>query len=237
MGMSSNDLTPGNTFAGNQVAVPMRTANPGASVLPGDEYAPSNLYARLPQGIVTTTVDQLFQWARKSSLWPMTFGLACCAIEMIGTFMAKHDLDRFGLIGQVGATPRQSDLMIVSGTLTTKMAPAVRTLWEQMPEPKWVISMGGCATCGGPYYRYPTVATADQVIPVDVYIGGCPPRPEALMHGILKLQEKIMRQAKEGRRPTPDLELVLAGNGVSDGVVTNGVAHGAGDEAAVGARA
>ncbi|NBT93713.1 MAG: NADH-quinone oxidoreductase subunit B [Chloroflexi bacterium] len=160
-------------------------------------------------------IFELFQWARKSSLWPMTFGLACCAIEMISTFMAKHDLDRFGLIGQVGATPRQSDLMIVSGTVTTKMAPAVRILWEQMPEPKWVISMGGCATCGGPYYRYPTVVQGvDQVIPVDVYIGGCPPRPEALMHGILKLQEKIMRQAKEGRRPTADLELVLAGEGV-----------------------
>ncbi|MBI3971900.1 MAG: NADH-quinone oxidoreductase subunit B [Chloroflexi bacterium] len=177
---------------------------------------PENLYARLPQGVVTTTVDQLFQWARKSSLWPMTFGLACCAIEMISTFMAKHDLDRFGLIGQVGATPRQSDLMIVSGTVTTKMAPAVKTLYDQMPEPKWVISMGGCATCGGPYYRYPTVVQGvDQVIPVDVYIGGCPPRPEALMHGILKLQEKIMRQASEGRRPNPDLELVLAGEGVT----------------------
>jgi NADH-quinone oxidoreductase subunit B len=177
---------------------------------------PENLYARLPQGVVTTTVDQLFQWARKSSLWPMTFGLACCAIEMIATFMAKHDLDRFGLIGQVGATPRQSDLMIVSGTVTTKMAPAVQRLHAQMPEPKWVISMGGCATCGGPYYRYPTVMQGvDQCIPVDVYIGGCPPRPEALMHGILKLQEKIMRQAKEGRRPTPDFELVLNGEGIT----------------------
>ena len=173
---------------------------------------PDNLYARLPQGIVTTTVDSLFQWARKSSLWPMTFGLACCAIEMIATFMAKHDLDRFGLIGQVGATPRQSDLMIVSGTVTTKMVPAIKTLYDQMPEPKWVISMGGCATCGGPYYRYPTVVQGvDQAIPVDVYIGGCPPRPEALMHGILKLQEKIMRQAREGRRPRPDMELVLGG--------------------------
>lgn len=176
---------------------------------------PDNLYARLPQGIVTSTVDQLFQWARKSSLFPMTFGLACCAIEMIGTFMSRYDLDRFGLIGQVGATPRQSDLMIVSGTVTTKMAPAVYRLWAQMPEPKWVIAMGGCATCGGPYYRYPTVMQGvDQVIPVDVYIGGCPPRPEALIHGILKLQEKIMRQGTNGHRPTPDLELVLAGEGV-----------------------
>jgi NADH-quinone oxidoreductase subunit B len=180
------------------------------------DQTPDNLYARLPQGIVTTSVDQLFQWARKSSLWPMTFGLACCAIEMIGTFMAKHDLDRFGLIGQVGATPRQSDLMIVSGTVTTKMAPAVQRLYAQMPEPKWVISMGGCATCGGPYYRYPTVVQGvDQCVPVDVYVGGCPPRPEALMHGILKLQEKIMRQATTGFRPEPDLQLVLAGEGIS----------------------
>jgi NADH-quinone oxidoreductase subunit B len=188
--------------------------NDGSAGMPGGE----SLFARLPQGIVTTSVDQVFQWARKSSLWPMTFGLACCAIEMISTFMAKHDLDRFGIIGQVGATPRQSDLIFVSGTVTTKMAPAVRVLWEQMPEPKWVISMGGCATCGGPYYRYPTVVQGvDQVIPVDVYIGGCPPRPEALMHGILKLQEKIMRQANEGRRPVPEFELVLEGDGVAAG--------------------
>ena len=187
-------------------------ATPGAH----RDQTPDNLFARLPQGVVTSTVDQLFQWARKSSLWPMTFGLACCAIEMIGTFMAKHDLDRFGLIGQVGATPRQSDLMIVSGTVTTKMAPAVQRLYAQMPEPKWVISMGGCATCGGPYYRYPTVVQGvDQCVPVDVSIGGCPPRPEALMHGILKLQEKIMRQRTTGFRPEPDLELVLAGEGIS----------------------
>jgi len=131
--------------------------------------------------------------------------------------MSKHDLDRFGLLGQVGATPRQSDLMIVSGTVTTKMAPAVQRLWAQMPEPKWVIAMGGCATCGGPYYRYPTVMQGvDQCIPVDVYIGGCPPRPEALIHGILKLQEKIMRQGTNGHRPRPDLELVLAGEGISE---------------------
>ena len=189
-------------------------ATPGAAT--HRDQTPDNLFARLPQGVVTSSVDQLFQWARKSSLWPMTFGLACCAIEMIGTFMAKHDLDRFGLIGQVGATPRQSDLMIVSGTVTTKMAPAVQRLYAQMPEPKWVISMGGCATCGGPYYRYPTVVQGvDQCVPVDVYIGGCPPRPEALMHGILKLQEKIMRQQTTGFRPEPDLELVLAGDGIS----------------------
>ena len=176
------------------------------------------LQNKFEKNFLITTVDYVFNWARKSAVWPMTFGLACCAIEMIGTFMAKHDLDRFGLIGQVGATPRQSDLMIVSGTVTTKMVPAIKTLYDQMPEPKWVISMGGCATCGEPYYRYPTVVQGvDQAIPVDVYIGGCPPRPEALIHGILKLQEKIMRQAKEGRRPVPDMELVLAGDAVDGG--------------------
>jgi NADH-quinone oxidoreductase subunit B len=221
VGVTAPQSPAGSTSAaiGNQSAVPVTQG--GAGAFPDLNPQPENLYARLPQGIVTTSVDQLFQWARKSSLWPMTFGLACCAIEMIATFMAKHDLDRFGLIGQVGATPRQSDLMIVSGTVTTKMVPAIKTLYDQMPEPRWVISMGGCATCGGPYYRYPTVVQGvDQAIPVDVYIGGCPPRPEALMHGILKLQEKIMRQAREGRRPTPDMELVLAegasGNGVQE---------------------
>ena len=121
----------------------------------------------------------------------MTFGLACCAIEMISTFMAKHDLDRFGVIGQVGATPRQSDLMIVSGTVTTKMAPAVRVLWEQMPEPKWVISMGACASCGGVFDNYSVVQGVDQVVPVDVFVPGCPPRPEALIYGIVQLQRKI----------------------------------------------
>ncbi len=167
MGVNLGAPTPFATAYANATPPDLPLNDGAAGMLPAE-----NLYARLPQGIVTTSVDQLFQWARKSSLWPMTFGLACCAIEMISTFMAKHDLDRFGLIGQVGATPRQSDLMIVSGTVTTKMAPAVRILWEQMPEPKWVISMGGCATCGGPYYRYPTVVQGvDQVIPVDVYIG------------------------------------------------------------------
>jgi NADH-quinone oxidoreductase subunit B len=159
------------------------------------------VYASLPQGVLTTTVDQLFQWARKSSLWPMMFGLACCSVEMIGTFMARNDLDRFGVLGMIGASPRQSDLMIVSGTVTAKMAPALQRLYAQMPEPKWVVAMGGCATSGGPYYRYPNVLQGvDQCVPVDVYIGGCPPRPEALIHGILKLQEKIMRQAGAGRR-------------------------------------
>lgn len=167
----------------------------------GQRAGPENFYAQLPASVLTTSTDLLFNWARKSSLWPMTFGLACCAIEMISSYMAHHDLDRFGIVTFASPTPRQSDVMIVSGTVTTKMAPAVKKLYEQMPEPKWVISMGGCATCGGPYYRYPTVVQGvDNIIPVDIYVGGCPPRPEALMHGILKLQEKIMRQAWEGRK-------------------------------------
>ena len=153
--------------------------------------APENLYARLPQGIVTSSVDQLLQWARKSSLWGMTFGLACCAIEMISTFMARHDLDRFGLLGSVGATPRQSDLMIVSGTVTTKMAPAVKLLHEQMPEPKWVIAMGDCASCGGVFNNYAILQGVDELVPVDVYVAGCPPRPEALIHGVVTLFEKV----------------------------------------------
>jgi len=159
-----------------------------------ERSAPQNLYAQLPQGVITTTTDKLFNWARKASLWPMTFGLACCAIEMIAAFMPRHDLDRFGVVPFPAPTPRQADALIVSGTVTTKMAPAVKRIYDQMPEPKWVISMGGCATCGGPYYRYPTVVQGvDQIIPVDVYVGGCPPRPEALMYGILKLHEKILR--------------------------------------------
>ena len=174
----------------------------------------------LESNLAITSLSKVYNWSRRSSIWPLLFGLACCAIEMIGTAASRFDFSRFGMEVMRGS-PRQSDLMIVSGTVTTKMAPAVKMLYDQMPEPKWAISMGGCATCGGPYYRYPTVVQGvDQVIPVDVYIGGCPPRPEALMHGILKLQEKIMRQAKEGRRPTPDLELVLAGDAAgADGAV------------------
>ncbi|MFK7694799.1 NuoB/complex I 20 kDa subunit family protein [Paenibacillus sp. HJGM_3] len=153
----------------------------------------------LERNVLTTTLDQIKGWARSSSLWPLTFGLACCAIEMMGTGAAHYDLDRFGVIFRT--SPRQADVMIVSGTVTKKMAPLLRRLYDQMPEPKWVIAMGSCATAGGPYIRsYSVVKGVDQVVPVDVYIPGCPPNPAALIYGINKLQEKIRYEAKTGKK-------------------------------------
>jgi len=144
------------------------------------------------KGFVVARLDKLVNWARTGSLWPMTFGLACCAVEMMHTYAARYDLDRFGIFPR--ASPRQSDVMIVAGTLTNKMAPVIRQLWEQMPEPKWVMSMGACATSGGVFQNYALVQSVNQVIPVDVYVPGCPPRPEQLIYAITLLQEKIQKE-------------------------------------------
>jgi NADH-quinone oxidoreductase subunit B len=144
------------------------------------------------KGFVVANIDKVVNWARTGSLWPMTFGLACCAVEMIHAYMSRYDLDRFGIIPR--ASPRQSDVMIVAGTLTNKMAPALRKVYDQMPEPRWVISMGSCANGGGYYhYSYSVVRGCDRVVPVDIYVPGCPPTAEALVYGILQLQKKINR--------------------------------------------
>ena len=145
--------------------------------------------------VLTTKLGKVVGWAQKNALWPATFGLACCAIEMISTHMSHHDLDRFGIV--TWPSPRQADVMIVAGTVVKKMADPIKLLYEQMPDPKWVIAMGSCATNGGPYYKsYSVVMGVDHIIPVDVYVPGCPPRPEALMYGILQLQKKISSDAK-----------------------------------------
>lgn len=144
-------------------------------------------------GFITTQMDYVFNWARKSAIWPMTFGLACCAIEMMATGASRFDMDRFGA-GVFRPSPRQCDLMIVAGTVTLKMAKIVRRVYDQMPEPKWVISMGSCSNVGGPFNSYSTLQGVDRIVPVDVYIPGCPPRPEALLYGLMRLQDKIMKE-------------------------------------------
>ncbi len=152
------------------------------------------------QGYMLTSVDALIKWAQSGSLWPMTFGLACCAIEMMQVSTPRYDLDRFGA-GAFRGSPRQSDVMIVAGTLCNKMAPALRKVYDQMAEPRWVISMGSCANGGGYYhYAYSVVRGCDRIVPVDIYVPGCPPTAEALLYGIIQLQNKIRRRNKVIKR-------------------------------------
>ncbi|MDM7916148.1 MAG: NADH-quinone oxidoreductase subunit B [Candidatus Eisenbacteria bacterium] len=159
---------------------------------------------KLNDGVVVTSLDAVINWARRSSVWPVTFGLACCAIEMMATGASRYDIDRFGS-GPFRATPRQSDLMIVAGTVTHQMASRVKLLYDQMPEPKYVISMGSCSNAGGPYWEhgYSVLKGVDKIIPVDIYVTGCPPRPEALLDALITLQNQVIKKKTIAKNRAP----------------------------------
>ena len=180
---------------------PTQQAPGGALIPPGaDQDAILHNFSAtmMDKGFVVSQLDNLVNWARTGSLWPMTFGLACCAVEMMHAYVSRYDLDRFGVVPR--PSPRQSDVIIVAGTLTNKMAPAVRKVYDQMAEPRYVISMGSCANGGGYYhYSYSVVRGCDRVVPVDIYVPGCPPTAEALVYGILQLQKKIRRTGTRWR--------------------------------------
>jgi NADH-quinone oxidoreductase subunit B len=181
----------------NEPDIPLnRTAWPS---LAEDDDAP------LKDNVFLTTLDRLVAWARRSAIWPVTFGLACCAIEMMAVAAARFDVSRFGA-EVFRASPRQADLMIVAGRVSKKMAPVLRQIYDQMAEPKWVISMGACATSGGVFDNYAIVQGVDKIVPVDIYVPGCPPRPEMLVHAITMLQEKIMNESVKDRPDTFDAE-------------------------------
>jgi len=167
------------------------------------------------QGVFTTSLQELYNWGRRNSVWPLQFGLACCAIEMMAASASRFDISRFGA-EVFRASPRQSDLLIVAGTVTKKMAPVLRRLYDQMPEPKWVISMGSCSNAGGPFPTYSVLQGVDKIVPVDVYVSGCPPRPEALLYGLMRLQDKIRKEGtvlrKERVIMVGDTEPTLVGD-------------------------
>ena len=183
----------------------MSSGNERFNNLAGDPQSPTRIAnvtygGEENDGLILTTLDAAVNWVRKNSIWPMTFGLACCAIEMMAMGASRFDIARFGA-EVFRPSPRQADLMIVSGTVTLKMAPVVKRIYEQMPEPKWVISMGACSSVGGPFNTYAVLQGVDRIVPVDVYVIGCPPRPENLFYAMLRLQDKIDTMSL-AKRPT-----------------------------------
>jgi NADH-quinone oxidoreductase subunit B len=186
------DVTLSGPGAGEPGGIPLLRAQGDAGAIPLPRVGERER-AAAQSGVITTTVEKLVNWGRYSSLWPALFGLACCAIEMMATGASRYDMSRFGC-EVFRASPRQADVMIVAGRVSQKMGPVLRQIYDQMPEPKWVISMGACASSGGMFNNYAIIQGVDKVVPVDVFIPGCPPRPEALLDAVVKLQQKISQE-------------------------------------------